>query len=86
MNELIPEAGGLLEVHQKRFPELDIDAAVERIAWEEARHFRVAVTADDSHDDDEARAALFKGFDEVAPGRRIGVKPTPCRSPSCATG
>jgi len=28
MNELIPEAGGLLEAHQHRFPELDIDGAV----------------------------------------------------------
>lgn len=68
MNELIPEAGGLLEAHQQRFPDLDIDGAVERIAWEEARHFRVAVTADAAHDDDDVRAALFKGFDEVAPG------------------
>lgn len=69
MNELIPETGGLLEAHQQRFPELDIDGAIERIAWEEARHFRVAVTADTSHDDDDARGALFKGFDEVAPGQ-----------------
>lgn len=68
MNELIPEAGGLLEAHQRRFPDLDIDRAVERIAWEEARHFRVAVSADTAHDDDNVRALLFKGFDEVAPG------------------
>lgn len=68
MNELIPEAGSLLEAHQRRLPELDIDGAVERIAWEEARHFRVAVTADTAHDNDNARAVLFKGFDEVAPG------------------
>lgn len=68
MNELIPETGGLLEAHQQRFPDLDIDDAIERIAWEEARHFRVAVTANKSHDDDDARALLFKGFDEVAPG------------------
>lgn len=68
MNELIPEAGGLLEAYQQRLPHLDIDAAVERIAWQEARHFRVAVTADTAHDDDDTRAALFKGFDEVAPG------------------
>ena len=68
MNELIPEAGGLLEAHLQRFPELDIDGAVERIVWEEARHFRIAVTADTEHDDDDVRAALFKGFDEVAPG------------------
>ena len=69
MNELIPETGGLLEAHQQRHPELDIDAAIERIAWEQARHFRVAVTADTSHDDDATRAELFKGFDEVAPGQ-----------------
>lgn len=68
MNELISEAGALLEAHQRRFPELDIDGAVERIAWEEARYFRVAVTADIADDNDDARAALFKGFDEVAPG------------------
>lgn len=69
MNELIPETGGLLEAHQQRYPNLDIDAAIERIAWEEARYFRVAVTADTSHDDDQTRAELFKGFDEVAPGQ-----------------
>lgn len=71
MNELIPETGGLLEAHQQRFPELDIDGAVERIAWKEARHYRVAVTADDSHDDDDERHALFKGFDQVAPGSTL---------------
>ena len=69
MNELIPETGGLLEAHQQRYPELDIDSAIERIAWEVARHFRVAVTTDTSHDDDTVRAELFKGFDEVAPGQ-----------------
>jgi hypothetical protein len=68
MNELIPETGGLLEVHRQRFPGLDIDGAIERIAWEEARHFRVAVTADAEHDDDDMRAELFNGFDVVAPG------------------
>lgn len=71
MNELIPETGGLLEAHHQRFPELDIDSAIERIAWEEARHFRVSVTADTSHDNDDARAELFKGFDEVAQGESI---------------
>ncbi len=70
MPELIQETGAILEAHQSRFPDLDIDAAVETILWEEARHYRVAVTADDSHDDDDAREALFKGFDKVAPGGR----------------
>lgn len=69
MPELIQETGALLEAHQIKFPELDIDAAVEKIIWEEARHYRVAVTIDTKHDDDNSRKALFKGFDEVAPGK-----------------
>lgn len=70
MPELIQETGAILEANQLRYPELDIDAAVETILWEEIRHYRVAVTADDSHDDDDVRQALFKGFDKVAPGSR----------------
>jgi hypothetical protein len=69
MNELVPETGGLLEAHHRRFPDLDIDLAIERIAWEKARQYRVAVTADVSHDCDESRAALFAGFESVAPGK-----------------
>jgi hypothetical protein len=68
MPELIQETGAILEAHQLRFPELDIDAAVETIVWEEARHYRVAITAKDVHDNDSEREALFKGFDNVAPG------------------
>lgn len=70
MPELIQETGAILEANQLHFPEMDIDAAVETILWEEARHYRVAITADDSHDDDDEREALFKGFDDVAPGGR----------------
>lgn len=70
MPELIQETGAILEANQLRYPELDIDAAVETILWEEVRHYRVAVTSDDTHDDDDARQALFKGFDKVAPGGR----------------
>lgn len=70
MPELIQETGAILEANQMRYPELDIDAAVETILWEEIRHYRVAVTADDTHDKDDTRQALFKGFDKVAPGGR----------------
>lgn len=70
MPELIQETGAILEAHQVRFPELDIDAAVETILWDEVRHYRVAITAEDVHDDDDEREALFKGFDKVAPGSR----------------
>lgn len=68
MPELIQETGAILEAHQLRFPNLDIDDAVETILWEQARHYRVAVTVDGACDDDTERKALFKGFDEVAPG------------------
>lgn len=70
MPELIQETGAILEAHQRRFPELDIDAAVEAILWEEARHYRVAITVNHAHDEDGEREALFKGFDNVAPGSR----------------
>ncbi|MER8437306.1 hypothetical protein NKH36_26225 [Mesorhizobium sp. M1312] len=70
MPELIQETGAILEANQLRFPKMDIDAAVETILWDEARYYRVAITADDSHDDDDDREALFKGFDKVAPGGR----------------
>ena len=70
MPELIQETGALLEANQLRFPNLDIDAAVETILWEEARHYRVSITSDDAHGEDVAREALFKGFDKVAPGKR----------------
>lgn len=70
MPELIQETGAILEANQLRFPEMDVDAAIETILWKEARHYRVAITADDSHADDDERAALFKGFDKVAPGDR----------------
>lgn len=68
MPELIQETGGILEAHMNRFPDLDIDAAVEAIVWEQARHYRVAITAEATHDKDNRRASLFKGFDQVAPG------------------
>jgi len=47
---------------------LDIDAAVETIVWEQARHYRVAITTEAAHDKDRRRASLFKGFDTAAPG------------------
>lgn len=70
MPELIQETGALLEANQQRFPEIDIDAAIEATVWEEVRHYRVAVTARDVHASDVSRQALFKGFDKVAPGKR----------------
>ncbi|WP_235919304.1 hypothetical protein [Aureimonas psammosilenae] len=67
-NELGQEVSALLETQMRSFPDLDVDAAVEEIAWKEARRYRVAITVDKSHAAVEARMALFKDFDSCAPG------------------
>jgi len=67
-NELGQEVSALLETQLRSFPELDVDAAVQEIAWKEARRYRVAITVDKSHATAEPRMALFKDFDSYAPG------------------
>lgn len=46
----------------------DVDAAIETILWGQARHYRVSITAGESHQDDEGRKRLFKGYDGVVTG------------------
>jgi hypothetical protein len=73
-NELAQEVSALLQTQLRTFPDLDVEAAVEEIAWNEARRYRVAITVDKSHATPEPRLALFKGFESKAPGavsRRI---------------
>ena len=70
MPELTQETTAILEANQLRFPNLNIDAAVEAVLWKEARHYRVSITAAEGHKCDAARAQLFKGYDTVAPGER----------------
>lgn len=67
-NELGQEVSALLEAQLRSFPDLDVDAAVQEIAWKEARRYRVAITVDKSHATAEPRMALFKDFDSYAPG------------------
>ncbi|WP_377848686.1 hypothetical protein [Bosea sp. UC22_33] len=67
-NELGQEVSALLQTQLRTFPDLDVEAAVEEIAWKEARRYRVAITVDKSHATPEPRLALFKGFDSKAPG------------------
>ncbi|WP_428060262.1 hypothetical protein [Brevundimonas sp.] len=69
MPELIHDATTILEAQQSVFPGLDIDQAIEKILWEEVRHYRVSITTSDTHIKDAARKKLFKGFDTVAPGK-----------------
>ena len=68
MHELTQETCALLEANKIRFPSIDIDAAVESILWNEARHYRVSITATADHDADNRRERLFKDFDSVVPG------------------
>ena len=64
MNVLVAEVAGLLE---KR-PGLDVDEAISRIIWKDARHFRVSITVGDSHCTDEGRGRLFKDYDTAVVG------------------
>ncbi|WP_423186933.1 hypothetical protein ACO1PK_01555 [Alishewanella sp. d11] len=43
----------------------DLEEAIETIFWEQSRKFRVAITADKSHLNDEGKARLFKGYDKI---------------------
>jgi len=67
-NELAQEVSAFLETQLRSFPDLDVDAAIQEIAWKEARRYRVAITVNKSHATAEPRMALFKGFDSHAPG------------------
>lgn len=67
-NELGQEVSGLLETQLRTYPDLDVDAAIQRIVWKEARRYRVAITVDSPHDGDAKRKALFKDYDTCAPG------------------
>jgi hypothetical protein len=63
LNELSQEVAGLLETQQAAHPGLDVDTAVEKIIWKQARHYRIAVTVDSPHDGDVERRALFKDYE-----------------------
>lgn len=45
----------------------DIDDTIETLIWNKARKFRVAITAENSHDSVRGIARLFKGYDEIIP-------------------
>ncbi|MBY8824284.1 hypothetical protein [Sphingomonas colocasiae] len=66
--ELAHEATAMLERQQHANPNLNIDDAIDKIIWNEARRYRVSVTVDDTHADDGKRKGLFKDYDAHAPG------------------
>ncbi|MBI1382898.1 MAG: hypothetical protein GC161_17630 [Planctomycetaceae bacterium] len=68
-NELCQEVSALLEAQVRTFPSLDVDAAVSRIAWEQRRRYRVAVTVATPHKTARSRRRLFKDYDKVVTGQ-----------------
>ena len=67
-SELTHQTTAMLEAQQRLDPGLDIDTAISNILWKEVRRYRVSITVNDAHLENTARAGLFKGFDESAPG------------------
>jgi len=66
--ELTHEATSLLEAHQHLYPNLNVDEAIDRIFWQEARRYRVSITTGDVHVKEADRARLFADFNTIAKG------------------
>lgn len=48
----------------------DVDNALESLIWSDTRKFRVAITVDHSHDNEDGIKSMFKGYDVTVPGDR----------------
>lgn len=68
ITELSHDATTLLETQLGTLSGEAIEKAVEEIIWKQARRFRVCVTVTDEHEAEDARRALFLGYDERADG------------------
>jgi hypothetical protein len=68
VNELTHEVSAMLDAQQRLDPALNVDEAISNILWKDARRYRVSITIGDGYLKDRARARLFKGFDDTAPG------------------
>jgi hypothetical protein len=68
ISELTHEATGLLEAQQISFPGLNIDNAIDTIFWQEARSYRISITTGKTHNEDDGRERLFKGYDIATTG------------------
>ncbi|EFI51383.1 hypothetical protein [Afipia sp. 1NLS2] len=71
LNELSQEVSGMLDARAAADPAFDLDTAIANTLWHDARRYRVSITIGDTHNNADARARLFKGFDESAPGAAI---------------
>ncbi|PWE50767.1 hypothetical protein DEM26_07680 [Thioclava sp. NG1] len=68
LNELSQEVSGMLDARAAAVPEFDIDTAIANTIWKDARRYRVSITIGDTHNNENARARLFSGFDGAAVG------------------
>ena len=47
---------------------LDPDEAIREVVWKEARRYRLSITVNAKHSDEEGRKKLFRGYDDVVSG------------------
>lgn len=67
VTELTQDVTSILEAYQAVMT-VDVEDAVDEILWKEARTYRVSITISDTHSAHAARAGLFAGFHDQAPG------------------
>ena len=67
VTELTQDVTAILEAQQHIMP-VDVEDVVDDILWKEARAYRVSITVGNSHLKEAARARLFDGYSEAAPG------------------
>jgi len=66
--ELTHEVSAILERQQHLYPELNVDDAIDRILWQQARCYRVSISVNDKHKSADKRQNLFKDYDISANG------------------
>ncbi|GLQ36788.1 hypothetical protein GCM10007908_04080 [Rhizobium albus] len=71
VTELTHEATGLLEAQQHRFPGLNVDEAIDKVFWQEARRYRLSISTGSIHQKDADRARLFVDYDSMAAGDKL---------------
>lgn len=47
---------------------LDPDETIKEVLWKEARHYRLSITVNAPHSDEQGRKRLFKGYDQIVSG------------------
>lgn len=68
ITELTHDVTSMLATQLGAASPIDVDRAVEEILWKDARSYRISITVKDEHQAEEARAALFAGYDSKAAG------------------